>query len=224
MKGKYKDYTRYPNNVLEAVNRLKYGDYERRVMGAIIRKRYGWEYPKNFVNEALIIKMTGILQPNVSRALKGLMKKGNIYRNGKYYFIEEDLTKWKNISQEIYKHISGDIKNISQEIYKHISGDIKNISQEIYTKERKKNLPKKGGVGLKKLSYKEAEKLEGKKWLRQVMWQRGNFTENFIDKIFKIYSFMQCYDTYIAYQEAHNVRDKEAWFSAKLRRGPEPEE
>ncbi|MBA7557902.1 hypothetical protein ES705_50682 [subsurface metagenome] len=35
---------------------------------------------------------------------------------------------------------------------------------------------------------------------------------------------MQCYDTYIAYGEAHNVRDKEAWFMAKLQRGTEPEE
>jgi hypothetical protein len=77
---------------------------------------------------------------------------------------------------------------------------------------------------LKKLGIKEVEKLEGKKWLRQVMWQRGNFTENFIDKIFEIYSFMQCYDTYIAYEEAHNVRDKQAWFLAKLERGPAPEE
>ncbi|MBA7585486.1 hypothetical protein ES708_27469 [subsurface metagenome] len=218
MEGKYKEFTRHPNNVLEAVNRLKYGDYERRVMGAIIRKRYGWEYPKNFVNEGLIIKMTRILQPHVSRALKGLMKKGNIYRNGKYYFIEEDLTKWKNIPQEVYNEI------IPQEVSKYTSGGMKNIPQEVSTKKRKKNLPKKGGVGLKKLGIKEVEKLEGKKWLRQVMWQRGNFTENFIDKIFKIYSFMQCYDTYIAYQEAHNVRDKEAWFSAKLQRGPEPEE
>jgi hypothetical protein len=77
---------------------------------------------------------------------------------------------------------------------------------------------------MKKLEIKEVEKLEGKKWLRQVMWQRDGFSIKFIDEIFEIYSFMQCYDTYIAYQDAHNVREKQAWFLAKLRRGPEPEE
>jgi hypothetical protein len=141
-----------------------------------------------------------------------------IFRRGSIYGVELDFSKRKNTSVVMYNK-----KYISSE-EKYISSDVKNTSVVTDSLNPLKRTNQDRGVGMKKLSYKEAEKLEGKKWLKQVMWQRGNFSIKFIDEIFEIYSFTQCYDTYIAYQGAHNVREKQAWFLAKLRRGPEPEE
>jgi len=206
------------NKVMEKLSKTDLSKYESKYCWTLFRNTYGYgEYEVKILGRKIAEK-TGILEENIYRTEKRLKSRNIIKINGKIKGFNWNTEEWENLSTAI------GFQNLSTAIGKPIYSDRKNLSTAIgplSTKERKLN---KGGVGLEKLGIKEVDKLEGKKWLKQVMWQRGGFRERFIDEIFNIYSFMQCYDTYLAYQDAHSVRDKEAWVLAKLRRGPETEE
>ncbi len=213
-----KEFYEFQNKVMENLRDTYLSPNESKYCWDLFRDTCGYgEYKvKNKGRE--IAEKTGISKTHVSDTERRLKERNIIIVSSKYKGFNPDIAKWEKfqVSGTFKKfQVSGTkVPGIGNKKFQ-VSGS------PLSTKERKLQ---EGGVGLKKLGIKEVEKLEGKKWLRQVMWQRGNFREGFIDKIFKIYSFMQCYDTYTAYQEAYNVRDKEAWFLAKLQRGPEPEE
>ncbi|MBA7547210.1 hypothetical protein ES705_39616 [subsurface metagenome] len=213
-----KEFYKFQNGVMENLRDTYLSPNESKYCWTLFRETCGYGDYKVKISRSRISDLTRILEVNVSRTERRLKERNIIIVNSKYKGFNPDIAKWEKVSLLI------PFEKVSLPIQKGIArAEKKGIATDTLLTKKKEN-SKKGGVGLKKLSYKEAEKFEGKKWLKQVMWQRGNFTENFIDKIFKIYSFMQCYDTYIAYGEAHNVRDKEAWFLAKLRQGPEQEE
>ncbi len=210
-----KEFYKFQNGVLEKLSKTNLSKNENKYTWLLFRETFAYGNLKAKISRSRISELTGILEVNVSRTERRLKERNIIIVNSKYKGFNPDIAKWEKVSLLI------PFEKVSLPIQKGIDrAEKKGIATDTLLTKKKED-SKKGGVGLKKLSYKEAEKFEGKKWLKQVMWQRGNFTENFIDKIFKIYSFMQCYDTYIAYGEAHDVRDKEAWFLAKLRQGPE---
>ncbi len=213
-----KEFYEFQNKVMEKLRETNLSPNESKYCWTLYRKTCGYGDYKAKISRSDISGFTRISETHVSDTEQRLKERNIIIVNGKYKGFNPDIAKWEKVQ------LSGHFKKVQLSGLKGPAIRTKKVQlsgHPLSTKERKLQ---EGGVGLKKLGIKEVEKLEGKKWLRQVMWQRGNFTENFIDKIFKMYSFMQCYDTYIAYEEAHNVRDKQAWFLAKLRRGPEPEE
>ncbi|MBA7531184.1 hypothetical protein ES705_23395 [subsurface metagenome] len=96
--------------------------------------------------------------------------------------------------------------------------------QGILTVQRNyKENSKKGGVGLKKLSYKEKEKLEGKEWLEQDMLEKHLFSKSFIDDILLKYPFMTLYDCWLKLLDSNAVNSPEGWFISKLRNYQEEE-
>ncbi len=213
-----KEFYEFQNKVMENLRDTYLSTNEGKYCWTLFRETCGYgEYNAKILGSK-ISELTRISETHVSDVERRLKERNIIIVSGKDKGFNPDIAKWEKFQ------VSGTFKKF-QVSGRKVPGIGKKKFQvsgsPLSTKERKLQ---EGGVGLKKLSYKEVDKLEGKKWLRQAMWQRGAFSIKFIDEIFEIYSFMQCYDTYTAYQDAHNVRDKEAWFLAKLRRGPEQEE
>ncbi len=211
-------FTILESEILDFLPLIGLSKRELEFMIVVVRLLNGFHKEKDRIPLSQFYKLTGVSKNNGSITVKKLIKRKMLYKNEGEISINRDFSQWEGVLNLRTR------KGLPVWIKKVLNSYDKKVLSLDPSKETPKKLSKQRGEVLKKLSYKEAEKLEGKRWLRQVMWQRGNFTENFIDKIFKIYSFMQCYDTYIAYGEAHNVRDKEAWILAKLRTGPESEE
>ncbi len=213
-----KEFYEFQNKVMENLRDTHLSPNESKYCWTLYRETLGYGNLKAKISGVRISGFTRISKTHVNDTEKRLKSRNIIHVNGKIKGFNLNTDEWEKfqVSGTFEKfQVSGiKVPGIGNKKFQ-VSGS------PLSTKKRKLQ---EGGVGLKKLSYKETEKLEGKKWLKQVLWQRWNFTENFIDRIFKIYSFTQCYDTLIAYEEANNVRDKEAWFLAKLRQGPEPEE
>jgi phage replication O-like protein O len=209
-------YTR-SNKILEKLAKTDLSINQGKYCFALFRKTFGYGKYADRISRLQFKGLTGILEVNISRVRRELKVRNIIHKKGEIEGFNLNTDLWVTVSGSILLvTVSGSIPNsISQ-------AEDSSIGADTY-KELTKNSTKKGGVGLKKLSYKEAEKLEGKTWLKQVMWQRSNFSIKFIDEIFGMYDFMTCYNAYIAFQEAHNVRKKEAWILARLERGPEPE-
>ena len=213
-----KEFYEFQNKVMENLRDTYLSPNESKYCWTLYRKTCGYGEYNAKISRSDISGFTDILEVHVSRTEQGLKSRNIIYVNGKIKGFNPDITKWQKVPHTV------PFEKVPPPVQKGTARGTKKVPHAVPYLSTKKRKLQEGGVGLKKLGIKEVEKLEGKKWLRQVMWQRGNFTERFIDEIFEIYSFMQCYDTYIAYEEAHNVRDKQAWFLAKLRRGPETEE
>jgi len=213
-----KEFYNFQNRVMEKLSKTDLSPNDNKYCWLLFRETCGYGNYKVKISRSRISGLTGILEVNVSRTERRLKERNIIIVNSKYKGFNPDIAKWEKVSILI------PIKKVSKGIQKGIDRAEKKGTASDTLLTKKKENSKKGGVGLKILSYKETDKLEGKKWLKQVMWQRWRFSERFIDEIFEIYSFMQCYNTYLDYKDAHNVRDKEAWFVAKLKSGPEPEE
>jgi phage replication O-like protein O len=208
----------FQNKVMENLRNTHLSPNESKYCWTLYRKTCGYGEYNAKISRIDISDFTDILEVNVSRTEQSLKSRKIIYVNGKIKGFNPDIAKWEKVSLLI------PFQKVSLLIQKGIATDTKKVSlliPPLSTKERKLQ---EGGVGLKKLNYKETEKLEGGKWLKQVMWQRYSFREEFIDQILNKWEFEACYDVLLAYEESNGVRDKEAWFLAKLRRGPEPEE
>ncbi|MBA7545049.1 hypothetical protein ES705_37411 [subsurface metagenome] len=97
--------------------------------------------------------------------------------------------------------------------------------QGILTLQRNyKEISKEGGVGLKKRSREEIDKLEGKPWLRATMIELEGLPKEGTNEFLAMGNFMDCYNAWLALQDAYGIRNKISWLIAKLQRGPAPEE
>ena len=213
-----KEFYEFQNRVMENLRDTYLSPNESKYCWTLYRKTCGYGEYNAKISRSDISGFTDILEVHVSRTEQGLKSRNIIYVNGKIKGFNPDISKWEKLSLSIT------FKKLSLPIQKVIATDNKKLSLPIPSLSTKERKLQEGGAGLKKLNYKETEKLEGGKWLKQVMWQRHSFREEFIDQILNKWEFEACYDVLLAYEESNGVRDKEAWFLAKLRRGPEPEE
>ena len=213
-----KEFYEFQNKVMENLRGTYLSPNESKYCWDLFRNTCGYgEYKvKNKGSE--IAENTGISETHVSDVETRLKSRNIIVVNSKFKGFNADIDEWKKFQ------VSGTFKKF-QVSGRKVPGIGKKKFQVSGTPLSTKALvnPKKG-VGLKKLNYKETEKLEGGEWLEQVMWQTHGFKQKFINQILNKWEFEACYDVLLAYEESHGVRDKEAWFLAKLERGPAPEE
>ncbi|MBA7557036.1 hypothetical protein ES705_49765 [subsurface metagenome] len=213
-----KEFYKFQNRVLEKLYKTKLSQNDNKYCWLLCRETLGYGEYKNKISRSRISDLTGILEVNVSRTERRLKERNIIIVTGKYKGFNPDISKWEKVSLLI------PIEKVSPAIQKGIDrAEKKGIAGDTIRTKKKEN-SKKGVLGLRKLSYKETDKLEGKNWLRQVMWQRHNYKEKFIDQILNKWEFEACYNVLLSYEESHGVRDKEAWFLAMLERGTAPEE
>ncbi|MBA7592678.1 hypothetical protein ES708_34871 [subsurface metagenome] len=212
-----KGWGRLPRTLAKVLAGAKLNVYEGRVVWAIVYKTIAFNKLEDKIPQKQFVDLTGIVQRNLFRTVNSLLKKGVIFRKGNKYGVELDFSKWENTSLEMYKekYISGEGK--------YISGDVKNTSLETDSRDPSKRTNQDRGNFYMKLPRKEIEKLESENWYRAVMWNYGKFGMEYIEKTIKNYDYNTRMSCWYLYQEAKNVRDKEAYFSKLLRDYPEEE-
>lgn len=89
------NFTRVPNEILEALARTHLSPYESKIVFFIIRKTYGWNKIEDWIALSQIEEGTGIAKPNVCRTIKSLRRRRIIARPGKRHIgLQEDYTMW----------------------------------------------------------------------------------------------------------------------------------
>ncbi|MBA7546004.1 hypothetical protein ES705_38386 [subsurface metagenome] len=213
-----KEFYEFQNKVMENLRDTYLSPNESKYCWTLYRKTCGYGEYNAKISRSDISDSTGILEVHISRTEQGLKSRNIIYVNGKIKGFNPDISKWEKVPHTV------PFEKVPPLVQKGTATGTKKVPPLVPPLSTKALVNPKKGVGLKKLNYKETEKLEGGKWLKQVMWQRYSFREEFIDQILNKWEFEACYDVLLAYEESNGVREKEAWFLAKLRRGPEPEE
>ncbi|MBA7553129.1 hypothetical protein ES705_45716 [subsurface metagenome] len=213
-----KEFYKFQNRVLEKLSKTYLSQNDNKYCWLLFRETFGYGNLKAKISRDRISDLTGIRETHVSDVERRLKERNIIIISGKNKGFNLDIDKWEKVQ------VSGLFKKVQVSGLKG-PGRAEKKGPGIGTLlTKKKETSKKGGGILKKLNYKETEKLEGGEWLEQVMWQTHGFKQKFINEILNKWEFEACYDVLLAYEESHGVRDKEAWFLAKLERGPEPEE
>jgi phage replication O-like protein O len=213
-----KDFYKFQNKVLERLSKTEMSPNEHKYCWLLFRETLGYGKYETKISRSRISDLTGMAETTASDVKKRLVNRNIIHTNISVVGFKPNISKWEKVK------VSLPFEKVKVSLLKG-QGRAEKKGQGIVTlRTKKKENSKKGRVGLRKLSYKETDKLEGKNWLRQVMWQRHNYKEKFIDQILNKWEFEACYDVLLSYEESHGVRDKEAWFLAMLERGPAPEE
>ena len=213
-----KEFYKLQNRVLEKLSKTDLSQNDNKYCWLLFRETFGYGNLKAKILGVRISDLTGISKTHVSRTERRLKERNIIIVNSKYKGFNPDISKWEKLPLPIpFEKLPLPVQKVTDRAEKKVTA-----TGTLLTK--KKENSKKGGGVLKKLNYKETEKLEGREWLIQVMWQRYGFKQKFINEILNKYEFEACYDGLLAYEDSHGIRDKEAWILAKLERGPEPEE
>lgn len=82
-------FTMVDNRMMDCLCRLKLGNYESRVLFAIIRRTWGYHESNgrqkkfDWISESQISKMTGIDRRNVHKCMKSLTKRGLLTKIGR---------------------------------------------------------------------------------------------------------------------------------------------
>ncbi|MBI4257947.1 MAG: replication protein, partial [Thaumarchaeota archaeon] len=94
----HRPFTPIPNQLLEALCRVKLSPNQWKVLLFIVRKTYGFHKPSDRIPLSQFSKATGLDRRHVARALNGLSWKRVVNksgsRQGKIYAVEEDPRKW----------------------------------------------------------------------------------------------------------------------------------
>ena len=98
-------YTMIANELLEALARIRLSGEETQVFFTILRKTYGFKKKGDHISLSQFVLSTGIMKPNICRALSKLITKKMIIKtdndNITSYSIQKDYTRWKPLSKLI---------------------------------------------------------------------------------------------------------------------------
>ncbi|MCL5772449.1 MAG: conserved phage C-terminal domain-containing protein [Actinobacteria bacterium] len=110
-------YTKIPSDLLEALIVIPLSEYEHKIFWLILRKTFSYKKQKDWISYKQIMEYTGITKKqNVYRAIKSLVLKNIITKEGKLLGIQEDFVKWVPLQKN-------DIKTINDRKQKVISTD-----------------------------------------------------------------------------------------------------
>lgn len=212
-----KEFYEKMNRIIEKLAKSNLSGTDLKYCLVIFRKTFGFGKYEDRISRSQIAEMTNMAEVSVSRTGSKLKKRRILIKKGKIKGFNLNTNTWEKVTMLLpFEKVTGLLPKGNNQAEK-------KGNNAVTYKETTKKLTKEGGVVLKRLGIKEVEKLEGKKWLRQVMWQRYSFKKEFIDRILKEYGFTKCYDAYLAFEEAKNVFDKKAWILARLERDPDLE-
>ncbi|MCX5782731.1 MAG: replication protein [Elusimicrobia bacterium] len=97
---KKKGFTKFPNQVLEALYNRNLNGSEYQIVLAIIRKTLGWNKPQDAISRSQFEEMCSKDGCSLERAIKKLLSKGIIIRNGKRngvikWSVESNTENWQ---------------------------------------------------------------------------------------------------------------------------------
>jgi len=95
--GPGKDYTKIPNEFIEAVYKGSFTRNENKVFWFMLRKTWGWKKRSEFIPLKQFEKELDILKPHISRDLSSLVKRRIVTKIGnKRYAIQSDTSLWQD--------------------------------------------------------------------------------------------------------------------------------
>ena len=98
-------YIKIANELGEALAKTNLSPYESRIFWAILRKTYGWHKKSDWISLSQFIELTGLIKPDIIRAIKKLIKKNIITQTGndkgKEYSINKHYTKWNSLPKQV---------------------------------------------------------------------------------------------------------------------------
>ena len=118
--------------VAEALSQINLSPYESRVLWAVFRKTYGYKdnatglrKKADIISCSQIASMCGLDKRVVSRALRGLLKKGVLFRDGNLIGLNKEFIKRvQGVSRDTVKRgVSRDTQKVSVETLKGVSRD-----------------------------------------------------------------------------------------------------
>ncbi|MBA7551719.1 hypothetical protein ES705_44267 [subsurface metagenome] len=206
-----------PNKLWEELYLKPLPCNERRVFDYIYRYTLGWGLKFKDISTFEISKKLGLSGSTVRKVIRALIRKRRIVKNGDMKGIQTDYTLWL-VGQEIPTNEVGQERSAGRSKRVHLVG------QEIpLIKDTLKDKKKRQENFYKKLSGKEISKLELDPWYKAIMFNQGKFSIFYIEGTISDYPFNTRMSCWYSYQEARNVRDKEAFFSHLLREYREEE-
>jgi len=124
--NKYKNgFTRFPNDLLSNMYKMKLGGYAMRVLLFIFRKTHGFQKQLDYISHSQIMEATGIEQKqNVWRALKELKDRKIIIKILRKIIINPDASAWilfpksQSSRKQLKKKSSGMITGVIKNDYK----------------------------------------------------------------------------------------------------------
>ncbi len=208
---RHKDFMMVPNKFWEALYLKPLPCNERRVFDYIYRVTLGWGIELKYISTFEISKKLELLGSTVRKIKRALIRKRRIVKNDDMIGIQKDYTLWL-VGQEIPIDVVGQERSIGRSTGVHLVG------QEIpLIKETLKDRNKRQENFYKKLSGKEINKLNLDPWYKAIMYNQGGFSIFYIQGTIDDFPYNTRMSCWYLYEEAKNVRDKEAYFSKLLR-------
>ena len=209
-----KGWGQLPRELARALAGAKINGSESRVLWAMVYKTIAFNKSNDGIPWFQLEELTGIDQWHLGRSINSLLKKGIIFRKGNIFGVQLDFSKWETPPKQVVKDKTppdqGELPPDQGELPpKRV--DSRDLSKR--TNQDRENF-------YKKLSGKEINKLEGDPWYKATMYNQGGFSIFYIQGTIDDFPFNTRMSCWYSYQEAKNVRDKEAYFSKLLRDYP----
>jgi phage replication O-like protein O len=213
-----KEFYERMNKVMEKIALTHLSPNEGKYCWVVFRKTYGFGKYEDLIKRDLMARLTGMDKTTVSSVKSRLIKKSIIQANGDIIRFNLNIDQWEIVKvSSLLRTVK--VSSLNSE------GRAEKNSEGIVTLQRtNKENSKEGAGGLKKRTRKEINKLEGKEWLRATMIELEGLPKEGTDRFLAMSDFMNCYNAWLALQDAYSVRDKIAWLIAKLKSDPAPEE
>ncbi len=204
-------YLKIGNKTIDDLIDNKSVDNKMRAYFLTVRMVNGWNKESLQIPVSTYSNRLGIGERYAKRLLKELKKENLIHRNEGITSIPGDYIQWFWSGQNLPPPGSG--QNLPK-------GGSKVTTKTVVKKDTlntptlQVNTPE---VFYKKLSGKEINKLEGDHWYKAIMFNQGKFSIFYIQGTIDDFPFNTRMSCWYSYQEAKNVKNKEAFFSHLLR-------
>ncbi|MBA7585737.1 hypothetical protein ES708_27725 [subsurface metagenome] len=204
-------FTIVENEILDLLLILKLTKHEIKIMLAGVRVLNGFDKEKDRIPLSNFKILTGMSRGDCSVAINSLIKKKMLYKNEGKLGINRDFKKWEGVSDSLTGKVLAKWLSWVSDSHK------KGVSDSRTSKQKEKQNSKQRSLGYKKLSGKEINKLEGDQWYKAIMFNKGKFSIFYIQGTIDDFPFNTRMSCWYSYQEATNVKNKEAFFSHLLK-------
>ena len=108
-------YTKIANELLDAMCTLYLPGNEWKILHSIIRKTYGWNKKVDWISGSQLALMTGLHRSRVCEALRSLLEKHVILKEGRLVAVQKDYSKWDVTRKRNTGNVTENRTHVTQE-------------------------------------------------------------------------------------------------------------